>query len=97
MPLSPTTRTIVRDLLPHADGVLQVGHERAEVAIVDADQRGPDIEHPLQILRFVELDQCGHTQFADRRRAAGATGPVSRHSAISSTASAPATRASSTW
>ena len=84
-----------RDLIAQVEGMLKVGGEAAEVAIVDPDEVGPRGQDARQIARVVKLDEGRHPQLARRRRSA-VSASSSRISAIRRMASAPASRASTT-
>ena len=55
MPLSLTSRQPSGTLLAQTQRVVQIGLEGAQVAIVDADQRGAGVEHARQIRRLVQV------------------------------------------
>ena len=62
--------TFRRDAVKQPQHMVEVGCHRAEVAVIDADERGPQIEHALEVLGIVEFDQRSHAQVKDFPREA---------------------------
>ena len=46
--------------------MIDVGFHGAQIAVVDADQRGPQRQHPRQLLRVVQFYQRSHAQVENR-------------------------------
>ena len=87
---------IQRHPLPQPNRMVQIDLERFQVAIIHADQRRASRQNPIQILRLIKFNErrqpSSSASLCSLRRLQS-----SRHSAISSTASAPAARASTSW
>ena len=88
---------IGRNLVAKPQGMLEVGAEIREVAVIDPDQIGARGKHTVQVGRVVKFDQSCHSQSLRPVPEAGLASMSSRISAIRRMASAPAERASTTW
>ncbi len=86
----------IRDPRQRALGRAEVGLEALQIAIVDADELRAGRERALELRLVVHLDQRVEAESArvGEQRASAASESAAT---ISSTASAPAARASSTW
>ena len=62
-PTLPDDDPVGWDAPTEADGVVEVGFEGVEIAVVDADEFRAGGDHPVDVFRLVQFDQRCHAEF----------------------------------
>ncbi len=97
MPLSATATAPAGSRPRRRSAVSKRGRERAQVAVVDPDERRASGGSAIHLVSGVGLDQDVETELERRGEQVAQHAIVQGMATISSTASAPHARASATW